>query len=76
MANTLVLAYIGSSLSSLLLLIMYNPNILSLMNREMVVVEVMQSLIGSIGILFAIPFTSLVASLLYTKKDIDTEDLL
>lgn len=68
MANTLVLAYIGSSLSSVLLLIIYNPNILSLMNREMVVVEILQALVGSIGILFTIPFTSFIAAFLYSKK--------
>lgn len=68
MANTLVLAYIGSSLSSVLLLIIYNPNVLSLMNREMVVVEILQALVGSIGILFTIPFTSFIAAFLYSKK--------
>ena len=68
MANTLGLAYIGSSLSSVLLLIIYNPNILSLMNREMVVVEILQALVGSIGILFTIPFTSFIAAFLYSKK--------
>ena len=68
MANTLVLAYIGSSLSSVLLLIIYNPNILSVMNREMVVVEILQALVGSIGILFTIPFTSFISAILYSGK--------
>lgn len=67
MANTLVLAYIGSSLASVLLLVVYNPTILSLLNREMVVVEILQALVGSIGILFTIPFTSLVAAFVYTR---------
>lgn len=76
MANTLVLAYIGSSLSSVLLLIIYNPNILSLMNREMVVVEILQALVGSIGILFAIPFTSFIAAFLYSKHNKKQENIM
>lgn len=67
MANTLILAYIGSSLSVVLLLISYESSLQSLFNREMIVVEVMQSLVGSMGILFAIPSTSLLAAWLYSK---------
>lgn len=76
MANTLVLAYIGSSLSTVLLLIIYNPNILSLMNREMVVVEILQALVGSIGILFAIPFTSFIAAFLYSRYNKKQENVI
>lgn len=74
MANTLVLAYIGSSLSGVLLLVVYNSSILGLLNREMVVVEILQSLVGSIGILFTIPFTSIICGLIYTRgKNADYE---
>lgn len=66
MANTLILAYIGSSLSVVLLLITYNSNLLELFNREMVVLEVLQSLSGSLGILFTIPMTAIVSSILLT----------
>lgn len=68
MANTLVLAYIGSSLSSVLLLIAYNESALALFNREKIVVEVLQSLTGSFGILAALPLTSLVCALLYGER--------
>ena len=67
MANTLVLAYIGSSLSIVLLLVAYNNSLLYLLNKEMIVVEILQSLVGVFGILFAIPFTSVVSSFLYTR---------
>ncbi|MBR0599954.1 YibE/F family protein [Sinanaerobacter chloroacetimidivorans] len=68
MANTLILAYIGSSLSVVLLLLTYNSSMLDLMNREMVIIEILQALIGSIGLLFTIPLTSIVCGLLYTKR--------
>lgn len=67
MANTLVLAYIGSSLAVVLLLTAYkSSSLLHLFNLEMIVVEVLQALIGSFGILLAIPLTSVISALLYT----------
>ena len=59
MANTLILAYIGSSLSSVLLLCVYNNSLEYLLNKELIIVEVLQMLAGSIGIMMAIPFTTL-----------------
>ncbi|MGL5328558.1 MAG: YibE/F family protein [Peptostreptococcaceae bacterium] len=70
MANTLILAYIGSSLSVTLLLVTYNYSFIELINREMIIVEILQSLVGSFGILLTIPLTSLVSSYLYTKSKI------
>jgi uncharacterized membrane protein len=68
MANTLVLAYAGSSLCSTLLNITYSASLLELINREGVAVELLQSLLGSMAILLTIPLTSIVCSVLYTKK--------
>ena len=68
MANTLVLAYIGGSLSTVLLFLSYQASLLQLLNRELIVVELLQALSGSIGILFTIPISAFVASLLYRKR--------
>ena len=68
MANTLILAYIGSSLSVVLLLVSYNSSILELMNKEMIVVEILQSLVGSFGILVTIPITSLICAYLFSER--------
>lgn len=67
MANTLVLAYIGSALSMVLLLAASADSILQLLNREMIVAEILQALVGSIGILFTIPLTTLICALLYPR---------
>ena len=67
MTNTLILAYVGSSLATVLLLIVYNKDVLYLFNMEMIVVEVLQSIVGSIGILFAVPTTSLFAAYIFTN---------
>ena len=59
MANTLVLAYIGGALP-LILLISAQPDIslLHVMNLNMIAAEIVRSLIGSIGLLCAIPITA------------------
>jgi uncharacterized membrane protein len=69
MANTLILAYIGSSLSVVLILSVYSGSLLALFNMEMIVVEILQALIGSLGILFTMPLTALVCSVVYLKKE-------
>jgi|LGVE01.1.fsa_nt_gb uncharacterized membrane protein len=69
MTNTLILAYIGGSLAMVLLLTAYNRNVLYLFNIEMIVVEVVQAIIGSIGILFAVPATAIFAAYIFNKKD-------
>ncbi len=68
MANTLVLAYIGSSLSTTLLLVAYNVTFVELMNMELIVVELLQALVGSIGMLMAIPMTSFICAAIYPKR--------
>lgn len=73
MANTLVLAYIGSSLSVALLLVAYNGSFVELMNKEMVIVEVLQALVGSIGILFTIPFTTILCVAFFKDNDKDLQ---
>ncbi len=69
MTNTLILAYIGSSLSTVILLTAYNNSIINLFNKEMIVIEILQALIGSIGLLFTIPLTSVVCAVLYSRKN-------
>ena len=73
MTNTLILAYIGGSMATVLLLMVYNMNPLYLFNLEMIVVEVLQAVVGSIGILLAVPATAFFASYLYTRKEPDHE---
>ncbi|NLJ58445.1 MAG: YibE/F family protein [Tissierellia bacterium] len=68
MSNTLILAYIGSSLSVVLLLVVNYRDILLLFNLEMIVFEIIQAIIGSMGILFAIPITSIFAAYIYNRK--------
>lgn len=65
MANTLVLAYIGSSLTCVLLLVAYNANIEQVINKEIIVAEALQALAGSMGMLLTLPLTSAVCAVMY-----------
>ena len=68
MANTLVLAYVGSSLSSVLIFVSYADSAADLFNKEIIANEVLQAVAGSIGILLSIPVTAFVCGALYTKR--------
>ncbi len=69
MANTLVLAYIGGSMSSLLLYFYNNmTNAVYLFNVEIIVIEMLNILVGSIGILLTLPLTALISAYIYTLE--------
>ncbi len=68
MSNTLILAYIGGFMASVLLMVAYNSSMLDLFNREVIVVECLQALVGSLGILMTLPFTSLICAVLFQGK--------
>lgn len=65
MANTLVLAYIGSAMATTILQILYNSSLSELLNKEKIIMEIMQALVGSLGILLTIPFTAFICGIWY-----------
>jgi uncharacterized membrane protein len=65
--NTLVLAYLGASLPLLLLFALSGEPTLTILNGEIVAVEVVRALVGSIGIVAAVPITTLVAAWLIVR---------
>jgi len=68
MADTLILAYIGTSLTVVLILTVFSSSLLGLFNSEMIAVEILQAMAGSIGILFSMPLTALFCSVIYLKE--------
>lgn len=62
MTNTLILAFTGSSLNILLVYYMYSLPYIALINLDLLVVEVIRGLSGSIAVILAIPVTTLIAS--------------
>lgn len=70
MANTLILAYAGSSMYTLLLTSSYGMSFTSIMNQDVMASEILKALAGSIGIVLTIPVTALAAAYLM-KRDIN-----
>ena len=68
MANTLILAYIGSSLCTIILRISYAGSMMELLNTESIAVELLQAIIGSLGILLTIPLTAFLSCVVYKNK--------
>ncbi len=68
MVNTLVLAYTGAALP-LLLLFVNNPHPFGeVINYEIVAEEIIRTLVGSIGLVLAVPLTTLLAIELQGRK--------
>jgi uncharacterized membrane protein len=65
--NTLMLAYLGAGLPLLLLFALGGQDPLTVLNSEVVAVEVIRALVGSIGIVAAVPLTTFVAALLMVR---------
>ena len=70
MINTLILAYIGSSLFDILIISIHINElpVERLFNFEFIAVEILKSFSGSIGILVAIPITAYLSSYIGIKK--------
>jgi uncharacterized membrane protein len=70
MVNTLILAYIGSSLLTAMFLFIQKDQypLIRILNFESILVEILRSLCGSIGILIAVPSTAYISSLIIKKN--------
>jgi len=68
MANTLILAFTGASLSIMILLMAYNMPYFRAINLNTVSTEIIQGLSGSIGLVLTVPITSLVSTLFIANK--------
>ena len=68
MLNTLILAYIGSSLSLILLINVHATSLMELFSMEMIIVELLRALVGSFGMLLTIPLTAAICGWLYTNR--------
>jgi len=68
MVNTLFLAYAGASLP-LLLIFTNNPHPFSeIINYELIAEEIIRTLVGSIGLILAVPITTIIAANWYRKN--------
>ncbi|MBN1180110.1 MAG: YibE/F family protein [Anaerolineae bacterium] len=64
MVNTLLLAYVGASFPLMLVFTIYQEPLMRRINREPIAEEIVRTLVGSVGLVMAVPITGLIASLL------------
>ena len=76
MANTLIFAYVGGSLSTLVVNYAYNLSYNQLINSYVIGTEIMQGLSGTLGVVLTVPITAAVAAVLIGKKKIVKEPLM
>lgn len=70
MANTLILAYTGSSLPLIFLITSQeNVSLVRVMNLNIVATEITRALTGSIGLICSIPLTAAITALLLSRMD-------
>ena len=70
MTNTLLLAYVGASLPLFLLMAGLNISLGQTLNREFIAEEIVRTLVGSLGLILAVPVTSLFAALVAQRHDL------
>jgi len=67
MANTLILAFTGSSLNLMLLIYSYGVPYNQLMNTDLIAIEILQGISGSLGIILTVPIVAYAASKIVTR---------
>ena len=68
-SNTLILAFAGSSVSTLLLDYAYDLPYQQIINSNNIGIAIMQGLAGSFGIVLSVPLTVLICTVLFHKKE-------
>lgn len=75
LVNTLALAYVGAALPLVLLMVHGGGSLMSVLNQEVVAAEYIRILIGSIGLLLAVPLTTGAAAWWWHAREVDEHDV-
>ena len=59
MSNTLILAFAGSSVNTLIIVYAYNKSYLEYMNDYAIGIELLQGISGSLGVILTVPLLSM-----------------
>jgi uncharacterized membrane protein len=74
LVNTLALAYAGASLPLLLLYSYSESSIWTILNQEVIAAEVLRIVVGSIGLISAVPLTTALAAWYFKDKVVEEGD--
>lgn len=70
--NTLALAYVGVSLPLILLYAKAGSDLAAILNQEVVAAELTRIMVGSIGLILAVPATTAAAAWYYHAREVDS----
>lgn len=70
LSNTLIFAYVGGSISALLLYTQFGGSWLKFINFDVVVDEIIRALTGTIGITLTVPITAILAAWVVTQEKV------
>jgi uncharacterized membrane protein len=73
LVNTLAIAYVGVSLPLLLLLHFTDMPLAITINQEIFATEIVRTMVGSIGLILAVPITTLISIWFLRKSDFSSE---
>lgn len=65
MSNTLILAFAGTSINSLILIYAYNVDYTQLINLDAIGIEILRGLCGSTAVVLTVPIVSLISSWMF-----------
>jgi len=67
MSNTLILAFVGASLNMVIILAVGDVSLNQVLNSPYIAMEILRSISGSLGIIFAVPAVSFIGAILLGK---------
>lgn len=67
MSNTLILAFAGSSMTVLIIIVLYQLPYLRMINLDLVGIELIQGISGSVGLVLTMPITAVCAAFLAAR---------
>ena len=75
MANTLILAFAGTSLNMMIFIYAYGVTYVQLINTDFIAVELIRGLSGTMGIIFTVPFVAFITSrIVSAHKHVNAKD--
>lgn len=68
MTNTLILAYVGGALTTILLFLACDMSLTDIINREAIVTDAVSAIAGSMGVVFTVPITAITYAIMNKDK--------
>ena len=68
MSNTLILAFTGGSINTLMIIYAYSMPYLQVINMYDIGIEILQGISGTLGVILTVPFVSVISAIWMTRR--------